>query len=59
MRREEKRRIIDEIKEKLHEIPQTNLFFVDFKDIKGNDITNLRKDFKGSGIYYRVVKSDL
>jgi large subunit ribosomal protein L10 len=59
MKREEKRKIIDEIEEKLKKINEQSVFFVDFKSIKANDITNLRKDFKLSNIYYRVVKNDL
>lgn len=59
MKREEKRKIIDEIEEKLKMIKEQSVFFIDFKNIKANDITNLRKDFKLSGIYYRVVKNDL
>ncbi|MGB9769921.1 MULTISPECIES: 50S ribosomal protein L10 [Caldisericum] len=59
MKREEKRKIIDEIEENLKKLKEQSVFFVDFKSIKGNDITNLRKDFKLSGIYYRVVKNDL
>lgn len=59
MKREEKRKIIDEIKEKLSLLDRESVFFVDFKSIKANDITNLRKEFKNSNIYYRVVKNDL
>lgn len=59
MKREEKRNIIDEVKEKLKLIDKQSVYFVDFKNIKGNSIADLRKNFKNSGIYYRVVKNDL
>jgi len=59
MKREEKRKIIDEIEEKLKKINEQSVLFVDFKSIKANDIANLRKDFRSSGIYYRVIKNDL
>jgi large subunit ribosomal protein L10 len=59
MKREEKRNIIDEVEEKLKLIEKESVYFVDFKNIKGNSIADLRKNFKSSGIYYRVVKNDL
>jgi len=59
MKREEKRKIIDEIEEQLKKVASSNVFFVDFKSVKANDIANLRKDFRSSGIYYKVVKNDL
>jgi len=59
MKREEKRKIIDEVEEKLKLIDEQSVYFLDFKNIKGNSIADLRKNFKSTGIYYRVVKNDL
>lgn len=61
MKREEKRKILDEIKEQLAKINSATVMFVDFKSIKANEIAALRKSFKSGEayIYYRVVKNNL
>lgn len=59
MKKEEKKVIIEEIKAKLQEVEKTSLLFVDFGRVKANEIAELRKDFRKSGINYRVVKADL
>lgn len=59
MKKEEKKIIIEEIKAKLQEVEKTSLLFVDFGKVKANKVAELRKDFRKSGVYYRVLKADL
>lgn len=58
MNREEKRKVIEEIKSNLQKIDKTNLLFLDFKSTKGTEIAELRKSFKEEGIFYKVIKTD-
>jgi large subunit ribosomal protein L10 len=59
MKKEEKKLLIEEIEKRLQSIEQSTLLFVDFGRVKANSIAGLRKDFRKTGVFYKVVKTDL
>ncbi|MCX6087674.1 MAG: 50S ribosomal protein L10 [Caldiserica bacterium] len=59
MNRGEKKRVLEELKDNLKNVESKNLIFVNFKDVKGNEISELRKSLKSDNILYKVVKTNL
>ncbi len=57
MKRTEKEAIISEVNEKA--LKATALYFADFSGISVAEETDLRREFRKSGIEYRVVKNTL
>ncbi len=57
MKRSEKEQIIAEVKEKV--VKARSMFFADFTGITVEQVNELRREFRKSGIDYRVVKNTL
>jgi large subunit ribosomal protein L10 len=57
MKRSEKQQIITEVAEKVSRAK--GLFFADFTGITVEEVNELRREFRKSGIEYRVVKNTL
>ncbi len=55
MNKSEKEQMISQIKEKI--AGSVGLFVVDYRGIKVDDITKLRKAFKAEGVEYKVFKN--
>jgi len=54
MNRGEKKRVLEELKDNLKNVESKNLIFVNFKDVKGNEISELRKSLKSDNIRARA-----
>lgn len=54
---EEKKRIVSEVKEKLEK--SNSVVLVDYKGINVEDVTELRRRFRESGVDYKVYKNTL
>lgn len=57
MLKEEKKRVVEELKEKLEK--SKSFFLTDFSGLNVEEINQLRKDLKSNGIEYKVVKNTL
>jgi len=57
MKRSEKEQIVAEVKEKAGKA--SGLYFADFTGITVEEISELRREFRKSGVDYRVVKNTL
>jgi len=59
MNKAEKKRVLKELKSNLKNFENKNVIFVNFKGIKGIEISELRKSLKNENVFYRVVKTNL
>jgi large subunit ribosomal protein L10 len=59
MNKDEKKQVLEELRNNLENVDSKNLLFVDFKSVKGNEISELRKSLKSNKIFYKVVKTNL
>lgn len=57
MKRSEKEQIVAEVKEKVERAK--GLFFADYTGITVEEVNELRREFRKSGVEYRVVKNTL
>lgn len=57
MLKEEKKRVVEELKEKLEK--SKSFFLTDFSGLNVEEINQLRKELKSNGIEYKVVKNTL